>query len=95
MRRVVLLAAALFILAGGIAVVAASDHRHKNARMGPANVASWYCQNRGQRWLEPQQEEIEAAWQHRERFYRVSFFVVSAAGLGTTALVLTLGSRSR
>ena len=93
MRRLTVLVMALFILAGGVAAVAVVDHRHKNARMGPANVASWYCQHRGQRCQEPQAAEIEEAWQHRESIYRVSFWVLSLGGL--TALVLRLRLHSR
>jgi hypothetical protein len=83
----------LFILAGGVAGVAVVDHRHKNARMGPANVASWYCQHGGQRCEEPQAAEIEEAWQHRELVYRVSFWTLSLGAL--TALVLRLRLHSR
>ena len=64
------LALTLFILAVGVAAGAVVDHRHKNARMGPANVASWYCHQRGLHCEEPQAEEIEGAWQQRERVYR-------------------------
>ena len=89
MRRLTMLVVALFILAGGVAAVAEVDHRHKNARMTPAAYeASWYCQHRGQRCQEPQAAEINGAWHHRERFYRVSFWALSLGGL--TALVLRL-----
>ena len=88
MRRLTMLVVALFILAGGVAAVAEVDHRHKAARIGPASVASWYCQHRGQRCQEPQAAEINGAWHHRERFYRVSFWALSLGGL--TALVLRL-----
>lgn len=92
-RRLTVLVMALFILAGGVAAVAVVDHRHKNARMGPANVASWYCEHRGQRCQEPQSANIEEAWQHRELVYRVSFWALSLGGL--TALVLSLWLHSR
>ena len=88
MRRMTILVAALFVLAGGIGAVAVADHRHKNARMGPANVASWYCGHRGQRCEEPQAEAVEAAWQKRETVYRYSFWAASLGGM--TALVLRL-----
>lgn len=91
-KRLTILVVALVVLAGGIGAVAVADHRHKNARMGPANVASWYCEHRGQRCRQPQAERIEAAWQHREKVYRVSFWAVSLAGM--TALVLRLRSRN-
>ena len=84
---------AMFILAGGVAAVAEVDHRHKNARMGPANEASWYCAHDGQRCQEPQAEEISDAWHHRERVYRGSFWALSLGGL--TALVLTLRLRKQ
>ena len=90
-RRLTILVATLFVLAGAIAAVAVADHRHKNARMGPANVASWYCHNRGQRCQEPQAENIEGAWQERERVYRLGFWAVSLGGIG--ALVLRVRSR--
>ena len=77
----------LFILAGGVAAVAVVDHRHKNARMGPANEASWSCEHDGQRCQEPQAAEIQDGWHHRERVYRGSFWALSLSGL--TALVLT------
>ena len=83
-----ILMVALFVLAGGIGAAAVADHRHKNARMGPANVASWYCQHRGQRCQEPQAEAIEEAWQQREQVYRFSFWAASLGGM--TALVLKL-----
>jgi len=83
-----ILVVALFVLAGGIGVAAVADHRHKNARMGPANAASWYCGHRGQRCQEPQAEAIEEAWQKREQVYRFSFLAASLGG--TTALVLRL-----
>jgi hypothetical protein len=87
-----ILVVALTALAGGIAGAAVADHQHKNALMGPANVASWYCQNRGQRCEEPQAEAVEAAWQRRELIYRISF---CAASLGAmTALVLRLRRRT-
>jgi len=91
--RLTILVVTLFVLAGAIAAVAVADHRHKNARMGPANVASWYCHNRGQRCQEPQAEDIEGAWQKRERVYRVSFWAVSLGGM--TAFVLRLRRKSR
>ena len=77
MRRLTIVVVVLGILAGGIAAAAVADHRHKNAPMGPANVASWYCHNRNQRCQEPQSETIEASWQEREKLYRLSFCVVS------------------
>jgi len=80
---------ALFVLAGCIAVVAVADHRHKSSRMGPASVASWYCEHRGQRCEEPQAEAIEASWQRREQVYRVGFWAVSVGG------VAALGFRLR
>ncbi len=93
MRRLTMLAVALLILAGGVAVGAVADHRHKNARMGPADVSSWYCQHRGQRCQEPQAAEIEEAWQHRELVYRVGFLALSLGGLTALALRLRLHSR--
>lgn len=92
-RRLTILVVSSFVLAGGIAAVAVADHRHKNARMGPANVASWYCENRGERCNEPQADDIEASWQRRERVYRVTFWAVSLGG--ASALVLRLRSRNR
>ena len=93
MKRSTVLVVVSFVLAVGIAAAAVADHRHKNARMGPANVASWYCQHRGQRCDEPQADKVEAAWQGRERVYRVSFWAVSLGGM--TALVLRLRPRAR
>jgi hypothetical protein len=87
-RRAATLAVVLVVLAGGIAIGAVADHRHKNARMGPANVASWYCGNRGQRCDEPQAEDVEAAWQKRERVYRISFWATSVGALVALGLVL-------
>ena len=92
-RRLTVLVVILLVLAAGIAAVAVVDHLHKNARIGPASVASWYCQHRGQRCLEPQAENIEGAWQERERVYRVGFWAVSLGGVG--ALVLRVRSRER
>jgi hypothetical protein len=92
-RRMILVAVSLFILAGGLAAVAMVDHRQKNARMGPANEASWYCAHYGQRCQEPQAAEILDAWHRRERVYRVSFWALSLGGL--TALVLTFGLRKQ
>ena len=89
MRRSTIFVVALFILAGGVALVAVADHRHKNARMGPADVASWYCQNHRQRCQEPQAADIEEAWQHRELVYRVSFWAALSLG-GLTVLGLRL-----
>jgi hypothetical protein len=91
MRRLTVVVVALFILAGGVAAAAVVDHRHKNTRMGPADVASWYCQHRGQNCQEPQAADIEEAWQHREVVYRVSFWALSLGGL--TALLLTFRLR--
>ena len=93
MRRLTVLVTALFILAAGVAVVAVADHRHKGARLGPADVASWYCEHRGQRCQEPQAAEIEGAWQHRELVYRISFWALSLGGL--TALALTFRLRGQ
>jgi hypothetical protein len=90
-RRVAVLVVLLVVLAGGIAVGAVADHRHKNARMGSADVASWYCHNRGQRCGEPQAEDIEAAWQVREQVYRISFWATSVGAV--IALVVTLRQR--
>jgi hypothetical protein len=90
-RRAAVVAMVLVALAGGIAAAAVADHRHKNARMGSANVASWYCHNRGQRCDDPQSEDIEAAWQNREWIYRVGFWATSLGAL--TALVVTLRQR--
>ena len=87
-RRATMLVVVLVLLAGGIAAAAVADHRHKNARMGRADVASWYCQHRNQRCQEPQAEVIEASWQQRERVYRVCFWVASLGAM--TALVLRL-----
>ena len=87
-RRLTMVVVVLVLLAGGIAAAAVADHRHKNARMGPANVASWYCHNRNQRCEEPQSKTIEASWQEREKLYRLSFCVVSLGAM--TALVLRL-----
>ena len=87
-RRATMLVVVLVLLAGGIAAGAVADHRHKNARMGRADVASWYCHNRNQRCQEPQAETIEASWQQRERVYRVSFWVASLGAM--TVLVLRL-----
>jgi hypothetical protein len=90
-RRLTILVVILFVLAGAIAVGAVADHRHKNARMGRADLASWYCHNRGQRCQEPQAETIEGAWHERERVYRAGFWAVSLGGIG--ALVLRVRSR--
>ena len=87
-RRATMLVVVLVLLAGGIAAVALADHRHKNARMGRADVANWYCQHRNQRCEEPRAETIEASWQQRERVYRVSFWLASLGAM--TALVLRL-----
>jgi hypothetical protein len=89
--RLTMLVVTLFVLAGAIAVGAVADHRHKDARMGPANVASWYCEHRGERCDEPQADNIEGAWQQRERVYRISFWALSLGGIG--ALVLRVRSR--
>ncbi len=86
MRRLTILVLASFILAVGVAAVAVVDHRHKNARMGPANEASWYCAHDGQRCQEPQAEEILEAWHRRERVYRVGFWALSLGGLTALAL---------
>ena len=85
-----MLVVVLVLSAGGIAAGAVADHRHKNSRMGRADVASWYCHNRNQRCQEPQAETIEASWQQRERVYRVSFWVASLGAM--TVLVLRLRS---
>jgi hypothetical protein len=90
-RRLTILVVTLLVLAAGIAAVAVTDHRHKNARMVPASVASWYCEHRGQRGHEPQAENIEGAWQERERVYRVGFWAASLGGVG--GLVLRVRSR--
>ena len=95
MRRALLLATILFIVAGGIAAVAVADHRHKNERMGPAYIASWDCEQRHERCDEPQWQDLEAAWQRRELFYRGGFYAVSVAGLGAAAVALTVGVRHR
>jgi hypothetical protein len=81
------LVVALFILACGVAAVAVVDHRHKNARMVHAYVATWYCQQDGRLCEKPQVAEIEGAWERRELVYRVSFWALSLGGL--TALALT------
>lgn len=86
-----MLVLALTVMAGGIAAAAVVDHEHKRARMGPADVASWYCQHRGQRCEEPQAEAVEAAWQRREWIYRISFYAVSLGAM--TGLVMTLRQR--
>jgi hypothetical protein len=91
-RRTTILVVALTALAGGIAGAAVADHHHKNALMGSADVASWYCENRGERCEEPQAEAVEAAWQKRELIYRIGF---CAASLGAmAALVLRLRQRT-
>ena len=87
-RRASVLVVVLVLLAGGSVAAAVADHRHKNARRGPADVASWYCQHRNQRCEEPQAETIEASWQQREKVYRASFWVASLGAM--TALVLRL-----
>lgn len=87
-RRATMLVVVLVLLAGGIAAAAVADHRHKNARMGRADVASWYCQHRNQRCQEPQAEAIEGSWQQRERVYRLSFWLASLGAM--TALVIRL-----
>ncbi len=92
-RRSTVLLVVLIVLAGCIAGVAVADHRHKKARMGPASIASWYCQHDGQRCQETQAETIEASWQERERVYRVSFWAVSVGGMAV--LGLRLRSRNR
>ncbi len=92
MRRLTVLVMALFILAGGDAAIAVVDHQHKNARMTPAAYeASWYCAHDGQRCQERQAAEINGAWHHRERVYRISFWALSLGGL--TALALTFHLR--
>ena len=88
MRRATMLVMVLVLLAGGIAASAVADHRHKNARMGLANVASWYCHTRNQRCQEPQAETIEASWQQREKVYRASFWVASLGAMTVLALRL-------
>jgi hypothetical protein len=95
MKRALLVAVTLFVVAGGVAAVAVADHRHKNARMRPANIASWYCQHRGERCDEPQAEDVEAAWQDREQLYRAGFYTVSLGAIGAAAVALTLGIRSK
>jgi len=92
-RRLTILVLASFILAGGVAAVAVVDHRHKIARMGPADEASWYCYHDGQRCNEPQAADIEMAWQHRELAYRVSFWALSLSGLAALVLRLRLPPR--
>jgi hypothetical protein len=91
-RRMTMVVVVLIALAGGIAGAAVADHQHKKALMGPANVASWYCQNRSQRCQEPQAQAVEAAWQRRELMYRTTFYVTLLGAM--TGLVLRLGQRS-
>jgi len=90
-RRVTLIALTLAVLAAGIAAVAVADHRHKDARIGPASVASWYCEHRGQRCNEPQAPALQAAWHRREHVYRASFWTASFGAL--TALAVSLRQR--
>jgi hypothetical protein len=96
-RRAAIVALVFLLLAGAVAVTAVVDHRHKTARMGPANVASWFCQHDGVRCDEPQAEDVAGGWHRRERFYRAGFAVLLAVGLGgaLTSGVLLLRDRER
>jgi hypothetical protein len=96
-RRAALVAAVCLVLAGAVAITAVVDHRHKVALMGPASVASWFCEHDGIRCDEPQADDVAGGWHRRERFYRAGFALLLAVGLGgaLTSAGLVVRNRER
>ena len=73
---------ALVVLALGlIAVVAQLDHRHKGEIGNAAQLAEWYCDNRGERCGGPDSARIQHRWEQRERGYKAAFALVALTGV--------------
>ena len=69
----------------GIAVVTAIgvvDHTRKTHALARASVSEWYCAHQGRQCDERKSDDIEDAWNARERVYigmDVGFFVIAVA----------------
>ncbi len=84
-RRLVMLLAAGALATAALATV---DHRWKNHRMRQADVATWFCVNRGLYCDQPQTTAIEHGWHRREAVYRIVFagFAYALLASGTVAV---------
>jgi hypothetical protein len=77
-----LMSIACLAAAGLIGVGAIVDHRHKQGRINRAEVAEWYCTNRGTRCGGPSSARIEKHWNQRQWGYEIA-----VAALGGVAIV--------
>lgn len=73
-----------------LAVSAVLAHRAKTARSNRAELAEWYCTNRGTACGGASSAGIERQWNGRETRYEVAFAVLGAVGVASLA-----GSRRR
>lgn len=87
LTRIGLASLALAVLLG---VFAAVDHRAKAARSNRAELAEWYCTNRGTRCGGSSSAAVERQWNGRETRYEVALAVFGAVGVASL-----VGSRRR
>jgi hypothetical protein len=60
------------VAAVAIAVVAVADHRHTRTRLDHADIASWFCTQRGTRCAESKPGPIHDRWEIREYGYKAA-----------------------
>lgn len=83
------LGVAALLAAVVVGVVAVADHRHKQDVRAAAQEDAWFCRHgRPAACREFDEDAYERRWEHRELAYRLSFVVLTAAGL-TFVLVAT------
>jgi hypothetical protein len=92
-RRWLPFAAVMLVAMLAIGGAAVLDHRHKTAVINRANVASWFCEHRGQRCAEQKPGPVEDGWRARERVYKVAFS--TTAGLTVLLVLVPLAARRR
>lgn len=80
------LAAAALASAAVVALVAVADHRHTGRVIHRADVAAWFCENRGSRCDEPKAGPIHFRWEVREYTYKATEGVLAALVVGSTML---------
>ncbi len=77
-QRWLLLALAALAL---VTVAAELDHAHKRSASNAAQVSEWFCSHRGERCGGPSSARIQHRWEQRERGYKTTFALLSAAAV--------------
>ena len=79
------LGVAALLAAAVVGLVAVADHEHKQGVRAAAQEDAWFCRHgRPSACRDFDEEAYEARWERRELAYRLSFVVLTAAGLTFT-----------